>query len=155
MRRSRPRSCTATARVLPRSMRANILSPKRAGRSDLKYIGVKSTNHFYAAYAPLATKVLYCDGEGPSPLDARKYPFTKARRTIRSEIHWREIDQPLLRGLCAARDQGPVLRRRGSFPARCAQISFHQSAPDDLAARRAARGTDGCMTAGLSPACLP
>jgi len=47
-----------------------------------KYIGVKSTNHFYAAYAPLATKVLYCDGEGPSPLDARKYPFTKARRTI-------------------------------------------------------------------------
>ena len=47
-----------------------------------KYIGVKSTNHFYAAYAPIAAKVLYCDGEGPSPLDARKYPFTKARRTI-------------------------------------------------------------------------
>ena len=47
-----------------------------------KYIGVKSTNHFYAAYAPLAAKVLYCDGEGPSPLDARKYPFTKARRSI-------------------------------------------------------------------------
>jgi microcystin degradation protein MlrC len=47
-----------------------------------RYIGVKSTNHFYAAYAPIAAKVLYCDGEGPSPLDARKYPFTKARRTI-------------------------------------------------------------------------
>ena len=47
-----------------------------------KYIGVKSTNHFYAAYALIAAKVLYCDGEGPSPLDARKYPFTKARRTI-------------------------------------------------------------------------
>ncbi len=52
---------------------------------DLKskrYIGVKSTNHFYAAYGPIAAKVIYCDGEGPSPLDARKYPFTKARRTI-------------------------------------------------------------------------
>ena len=47
-----------------------------------RYIGVKSTNHFHAAYAPIAAKVLYCDGEGPSPLDARKYPFAKARRTI-------------------------------------------------------------------------
>ena len=43
---------------------------------------MKSTNHFHAAYAPIAAKVLYCDGEGPSPLDARKYPFQKARRTI-------------------------------------------------------------------------
>ena len=50
--------------------------------SSKRYVGVKSTNHFHAAYAPIATKVLYCDGEGPSPLDARKYPFTKARRTI-------------------------------------------------------------------------
>jgi microcystin degradation protein MlrC len=47
-----------------------------------RYIGVKSTNHFHAAYAPIATKVLYCDGEGPSPLDARKYPYRKIRRTI-------------------------------------------------------------------------
>jgi microcystin degradation protein MlrC len=47
-----------------------------------RYIGVKSTNHFHAAYAPIATKVLYCDGEGPSPLDARKYPYRKIRRTL-------------------------------------------------------------------------
>ena len=46
------------------------------------YIGVKSTNHFHAAYGPIAAKVLYCDGEGPSPLGAQKYPFKKARRTI-------------------------------------------------------------------------
>jgi microcystin degradation protein MlrC len=50
--------------------------------STKRYVGVKSTNHFHAAYAPIATKILYCDGEGPSPLDARKYPFQKARRTI-------------------------------------------------------------------------
>jgi microcystin degradation protein MlrC len=47
-----------------------------------RYIGVKSTNHFHAAYAPIAAKVLYCDGDGPSPLDVRKYPYRKARRTI-------------------------------------------------------------------------
>jgi microcystin degradation protein MlrC len=47
-----------------------------------RYVGVKSTNHFYAAYAPVAARVLYCDGEGPSPLDVRKYPYRKARRTI-------------------------------------------------------------------------
>jgi microcystin degradation protein MlrC len=50
--------------------------------SSKRYVGVKSTNHFQAEYGPIAAKVLYCDGEGPSPLDARKYPFTKARRTI-------------------------------------------------------------------------
>jgi microcystin degradation protein MlrC len=47
-----------------------------------RYIGVKSTNHFHAAYAPIAAKVLYCDGEGPSPLDVRKYPYRKVSRTI-------------------------------------------------------------------------
>lgn len=47
-----------------------------------RYIGVKSTNHFHAAYAPIAAKVLYCDGDGPSPLDPRKYPYRKIRCTI-------------------------------------------------------------------------
>ena len=50
--------------------------------SKKQYVGVKSTNHFYAAYGPIAAKVLYCDGEGPSPLDATKYPYQKIRRTI-------------------------------------------------------------------------
>ena len=43
--------------------------------STKRYVGLKSTNHFHAGYAPIAAKVLYCDGGGPSPLDARKYPF--------------------------------------------------------------------------------
>jgi microcystin degradation protein MlrC len=54
-----------------------------------RYVGVKSTNHFHAAYAPIASKVLYCDGDGPSPIDTRKYPFTKARRTI-----WPHVELP-------------------------------------------------------------
>ena len=47
-----------------------------------RYIGVKSTNHFHAAYAPIAAKVMYCDGGGPSPLDARKYPFRNITRPM-------------------------------------------------------------------------
>jgi microcystin degradation protein MlrC len=46
------------------------------------YVGVKSTNHFHAAYAPVATEVLYCDGGGPSPLDVRKYPYRKITRPL-------------------------------------------------------------------------
>lgn len=45
-----------------------------------QYIGVKSTNHFYEAYAPVAREVLYCDGGGPSPLDTRRYPYKKIAR---------------------------------------------------------------------------
>ena len=47
-----------------------------------RYIGVKSTNHFHAAYAPIAAQVLYCDGGGPSPLDATKYPYRKITRPM-------------------------------------------------------------------------
>ena len=52
---------------------------------DLKskrYIGVKSTNHFHAAYAPLAAQVLYCDGRGPSSTDVTKYPYEKISRPL-------------------------------------------------------------------------
>ena len=50
--------------------------------STKRYIGVKSTNHFYAGFAPVATQVLYCDGEGPQPLDARKFPFRRITRPL-------------------------------------------------------------------------
>jgi microcystin degradation protein MlrC len=54
-----------------------------------RYIGVKSTNHFHAAFAPIATKVLYCDGGGPSALDPRAYPFRKIGRPL-----WPHDDLP-------------------------------------------------------------
>ena len=54
-----------------------------------RYIGVKSTNHFYAAYAPIATKVLYADGGGPSPPDIRKYPYRNIARPL-----WPHDDLP-------------------------------------------------------------
>jgi microcystin degradation protein MlrC len=54
-----------------------------------KFIGVKSTNHFFAAYGPIAAKVLYADGGGPSPRDLRKYPFKKIGRPM-----WPHDDLP-------------------------------------------------------------
>jgi microcystin degradation protein MlrC len=54
-----------------------------------RYIGVKSTNHFFAAYAPLAVQVLYCDGGGPTPLDPRALPFRKITRPM-----WPHDDLP-------------------------------------------------------------
>jgi microcystin degradation protein MlrC len=54
-----------------------------------RYVGVKSTNHFYAAYGPIAAKVLYCDGGGPSSPDVRKYPYTKIPRP-----HWPHDELP-------------------------------------------------------------
>jgi microcystin degradation protein MlrC len=53
------------------------------------YIGVKSTNHFYAAFGPIAAKVLYCDAKGPSPVDPREYPFRKIIRPL-----WPHDDLP-------------------------------------------------------------
>ena len=47
-----------------------------------KIVVVKSTNHFHAAFAPLASRVLYCDSGGPIPRDHRKVPYTRVQRPI-------------------------------------------------------------------------
>jgi microcystin degradation protein MlrC len=47
-----------------------------------RLVVVKSTNHFHAAFAKIASEVLYTDSGGPIPRDHRKIPFTKARRPI-------------------------------------------------------------------------
>ena len=81
-----------------------------------KYVGVKSTNHFHAAYAPIAGQVLYCDGDGPSPIDTRKYPFTKARRTI-----WPHVELP--EGIVVAVFRGCGAALSGAAPSgRAARI---------------------------------
>ncbi|MBS7700925.1 MULTISPECIES: M81 family metallopeptidase [unclassified Chelatococcus] len=43
---------------------------------------VKSSNHFYAAFAPIAATVLYLDTGGPYPSDTRMIPYKKARRPL-------------------------------------------------------------------------
>ncbi len=47
-----------------------------------KIVVVKSTNHFMAAYGPIAKKVIYVESSGPLRRDHRKIPYTKVRRPI-------------------------------------------------------------------------
>ena len=47
-----------------------------------RMVVVKSTNHFHAAFAPIASKVLYCDATGPIPRDHRQVPYTRVQRPI-------------------------------------------------------------------------
>jgi microcystin degradation protein MlrC len=47
-----------------------------------RLIVVKSTNHFHAAFAPLAEEVLYVDADGPIPRDPRRVPYTRVKRPI-------------------------------------------------------------------------
>jgi microcystin degradation protein MlrC len=43
---------------------------------------VKSTNHFFAAFGPIAEEVLYTSAPGPLPRDVRTLPYTKIPRPI-------------------------------------------------------------------------
>jgi microcystin degradation protein MlrC len=47
-----------------------------------KIVVVKSSNHFYAAFAPIAAAVLYLDTGGPYPSDPSKVTYTKVRRPL-------------------------------------------------------------------------
>jgi microcystin degradation protein MlrC len=50
-----------------------------AGR---KAVVVKSSQHFHAGYAPLASQVLYADSPGALRLDLSSIPYTLARRGL-------------------------------------------------------------------------
>jgi len=47
-----------------------------------RMVVVKSTNHFFAAFSPVASQVLYCDSGGPIPRDHRQVPYTRLQRPI-------------------------------------------------------------------------
>ncbi|MFW5835061.1 MAG: M81 family metallopeptidase [Pseudomonadota bacterium] len=47
-----------------------------------RIVSVKSTNHCHAAFAPIASAVLYTDGGGPIPRDPRKVPYIRVARPI-------------------------------------------------------------------------
>ena len=52
------------------------------GIKDKRIVVVKSTNHFHAAFAPYASRILYCDSGGPIPRDHRKVPYKRVQRPI-------------------------------------------------------------------------
>lgn len=47
-----------------------------------KLVVVKSTNHFMAAFGPIAKKVIYIDSDAPLTRDYRKVPYTRVQRPI-------------------------------------------------------------------------
>jgi microcystin degradation protein MlrC len=60
------------------------LAPRRSCRRliERKIVAVKSTNHFRAAFGPIAKKVIYIDSDGPLSRDYRKIPYTRVQRPI-------------------------------------------------------------------------
>jgi microcystin degradation protein MlrC len=50
--------------------------------TEKKIVVVKSTNHFMAAYGPIAKKVIYVDSSGPLKRDPAKIPYAKVERPI-------------------------------------------------------------------------
>lgn len=47
-----------------------------------KILVVKSTNHFMAAFGPIAKRVIYIESDAPLSRDYRKIPYTKVNRPI-------------------------------------------------------------------------
>jgi len=50
--------------------------------TEKKIVVVKSSNHFHAAFAPIAAEIIYVDCGGPYPPDPARIPYTKIRRPI-------------------------------------------------------------------------
>ena len=55
-----------------------------------KILVVKSTNHFHAAFAPIAKEILYVESDGPLPRDHRRVPYTRIDRPM-----WPFVADPL------------------------------------------------------------
>lgn len=47
-----------------------------------RLVVVKSTNHFMAAFGPIAKRVIYVDSDGPLSRDYRGIPYTRVQRPI-------------------------------------------------------------------------
>lgn len=50
--------------------------------TERKLLLVKSTNHFMAAFGPIAQNVIYVDADGPLSRDYRRIPYTRVQRPI-------------------------------------------------------------------------
>ncbi|GAA4488916.1 M81 family metallopeptidase [Gluconacetobacter asukensis] len=57
--------------------------------AEKKYLVVKSTNHFYAAFQPVADEILYVDAGTHYPSDARRTRYRKLSRPI-----WPIVEDP-------------------------------------------------------------
>ena len=54
-----------------------------------KILVIKSTNHFYASFAPIASEILYCSAGTPYPNNPARTPYRRAPCDI-----WPMVDNP-------------------------------------------------------------
>lgn len=69
------------------SIRQQVFGPlcfTEHGIDPMKYqvVVVKSTQHFQAGFAPLASSIVYCDAPGTTTNDFRTLPYRNARRPV-------------------------------------------------------------------------
>lgn len=57
--------------------------------SQMRAVVVKSSQHFYAGFAPIASEVIYIDGPGAITPDYANIPYTK-----RDGRYWPKVDNP-------------------------------------------------------------
>ncbi len=55
----------------------------------MKILCIKSTNHFYSAFAPLAGEIIYAAVEGPYPNDPKTNEYKNLRRAV-----WPRVERP-------------------------------------------------------------
>ncbi|MFO1209862.1 MAG: M81 family metallopeptidase [Amaricoccus sp.] len=73
--------------VILNTVRAQSFDPSLFGALGLdpmavRILVIKSTNHFYAAFAPIAAEIVYCSAGRPYPNDPATNPYRKVRRDI-------------------------------------------------------------------------
>jgi microcystin degradation protein MlrC len=60
----------------------DILGQHGLDAATMDILVVKSTNHFYGKFAPIASEVIYCDAPGAGNEDLRQLPFRRIMRPV-------------------------------------------------------------------------
>lgn len=73
--------------VILNSTRAQSFDPSLFEALDIdpltrRILVIKSTNHFFASFAPIATEILYCSAGSPYPNEPARTAYRRARRDI-------------------------------------------------------------------------
>jgi microcystin degradation protein MlrC len=80
--------------IILNSTRAQSFDPSLFSVMDIdptakKVLVIKSTNHFYASFSKIASKILYCSAGTPYPNNPARTPYRRAPRDI-----WPMVDNP-------------------------------------------------------------
>ena len=73
--------------VILNTVRAQNYDPSLFAALDIdplaqRILVIKSTNHFYAAFSPIAAQIIYCSAGRPYPNDPATNPYVRVRRDI-------------------------------------------------------------------------